>query len=178
MRNIDPKLKERLEKLYALAKSGEGGEKVNAQALLERLLAKHNMSIDMLIDIETKKYVFSYKTEFEKTLLFRIFSHVREEANLYYFRVQAQKKVALELTVYQYIELEIRREAYMESWKKYLKRDKAAFIVANGLTFYGGTEADEPKRDEDFAEIEKIVAMCAGVPDPEFRRNLLPGGAL
>lgn len=177
MRNIDLKLEEKLKKLYALAKQGVGGEAINAQKLLEDLLAKNDMTLDMLIDTETKKYYFTYKTEFEKDILFRVISNVKEESNFSYLQRKRQREIGFELTAYEYIEVKIQREAYMESWRKYLEQAQTAFIVANRLTYYSSKNR-EPKKDkpltpEEQAEIQRIFQMSMGVPDPNFKRNLL-----
>lgn len=179
MRNIDPKLEAKLKKLYALAKQGVGGEAINAQKLLEDLLAKHDMTLDMLIDTETKKYYFTYKTEFEKDILFRVVSNIKEESNFSYLQRKGQRKIGFELTAYEYIEVEIQREAYTESWRKYLEQAQSAFIVANRLTYYSSKnrepKEDKPLTPEEYAEIQRILQMSMGVPNPEFKRNLLEG---
>jgi len=181
MRNIDPRLEARLKKLYALAKQGVGGEAINAQKLLEDLLAKHDMTLDMLTDTETKKYFFNYKTEFEKDLLFRIVSNIKEESNFSYLQRKGQRKIGFELTAYEYIEVEIQREAYTESWRKYLEQAQSAFIVANRLTYYSSGDRqprdDKPLTPEEQAEIQRILLMSVGVPDPNFKRNLLENRA-
>ena len=41
-------LKKKLLKLYELSKRGEGGEKVNAEMFLNKLLAKHNLTVDQM----------------------------------------------------------------------------------------------------------------------------------
>lgn len=137
------------------------------------------MTLDMLIDTETKKYYFTYKTEFEKDLLFRIVSNIKEESNFSYLQRKGQRKIGFELTAYEYIEVEIQREAYTESWRKYLEQAQSAFIVANRLTYYSSKnrepKEDKPLTPEEYAEIQIILQMSMGVPNPEFKRNLLEG---
>lgn len=179
MKNIDPKLEAKLKKLYNLAKQGVGGEAINAQNLLENLLKKHNISLDMLIDTETKKYFFTYKTEFEKDILFRLMSNIKEDSSISYLQRKGQKKIGFELTAYEYIEVEIQREAYTESWRKYLEQAQMAFIIANRLTYYSSknreTKKDKPLTPEEQAEIQRILQMSNSVPNPNFKRNLLKG---
>lgn len=179
MKNIDPKLESKLKKLYTLSKQGVGGEATNAQNLLENLLKKYNISLDMLIDTETKKYVFTYKTEFEKDILFRIISNIKEESNFSYLQRKGQKKIGFDLTAYEYIEVEIQREAYIESWRKYLEQAQMAFIIANRLTYYSSKnrepKEDKPLTPEEQSEIQRILHMSIGVPNPDFKRNLLKG---
>lgn len=182
MKDIDPRLEAKLKKLYALAKKGVGGEAINAQSLLGDLLQKHNITLDMLIDTETKKYYFNYKTEFEKDLLFRIVSNIKEVSNMSYYQRRGQRKIGFDLSAYEYIEVEIQKEAYTESWKKYLEQAQSAFIVANRLTYYSSKDK-KPKEDrqltpDEYAEIQRILQMSIGVPSPKFKRNLLKEGAM
>ena len=49
-------LKERLLKIYALAQQGVGGEKENAEAILQRALAENNLTIEDLLQEQHCKY--------------------------------------------------------------------------------------------------------------------------
>ena len=48
---IDEKIRQRAKKLHALAERGVGGEKTNAQTMLDAFLVKHNLR---MVDISTK----------------------------------------------------------------------------------------------------------------------------
>lgn len=173
--SLDKKLESKLIKLYELAKQGVGGEAINANKILNNLLEKHNITLDMLLDIEKKKYFFSYKTDFEKELLFRIISNLKEcKDNISYYKTKG-KKIGFELTAYEYIETEIQREAYTESWRKYLEQARTAFIVANNLTYFNPDDkkSSKPLTQEEYENIQKILKMSASVPNPIFKRNLL-----
>lgn len=52
--------KERLKKLYALALRGVGGEKEQAQAILDKLLKKYAMTLDDLDDEVIQEYDLEY----------------------------------------------------------------------------------------------------------------------
>ncbi len=53
---IDPKIREKAMKLYALAERGVGGEKDNAKRMLELFLAKHNIKIVEKGSVESNIY--------------------------------------------------------------------------------------------------------------------------
>lgn len=55
MQNIDEKLKARLLKLQALAEQGVGGEAVSAKEILNKLLKKHKISLESLMDDEKEQ---------------------------------------------------------------------------------------------------------------------------
>lgn len=53
----------KLQKLLTLAQRGEGGEAVNARALLDRMLAQYGIDETSLTDIRTLRYVTDYDDE-------------------------------------------------------------------------------------------------------------------
>jgi len=68
MSKSEKKLKEKLIKLLKLAEQGAGGEKVNAQNILENLLKKHGFSISDINDESNDFYSFKYKNNLEKNV--------------------------------------------------------------------------------------------------------------
>lgn len=60
---------ELLKKLKALADNGVGGERENAQAMLDKLLAKYDISAEALSDDEVSDHGFTYHSDFERRLL-------------------------------------------------------------------------------------------------------------
>lgn len=70
------KVEAKLRKLLALAQRGEGGEKDNAQRMLEKLLARHGMSIDDLVDDRREIRWFPISTKYDRKLAAQIMSKV------------------------------------------------------------------------------------------------------
>ncbi|WP_170000579.1 hypothetical protein [Campylobacter sp. RM9328] len=178
MQNIDEKLKAKLLKLQALVKQGVGGESRNAKDILEKLLKKHNIDINLLLDeTRTKKYFFGYKTEFEKNMLFRIFLKIRnngKSADVRY--TQRNKTIGLELSEYEFVEFEILKDGYFKNWKRYLKMAQTAFIHASELFIVSEDSINDNKEKlspAKRAELFEIARMCDSVPEAEFKRNLL-----
>lgn len=58
---------ELLKKLKALADNGVGGERENAQAMLDKLLAKYDISAEALSDDEVSDHGFTYHSDFERS---------------------------------------------------------------------------------------------------------------
>lgn len=63
--------KERLKKLYALALRGVGGEKEQAQAILDKLLKKYAMTLDDLDDEVIQEYDLEYHGKEQDRILRR-----------------------------------------------------------------------------------------------------------
>lgn len=60
-------LLQRLERVKALAERGVGGEKENAEALLNRLMAKYGISEEDIEDTAERDYFIRYHNFWEKT---------------------------------------------------------------------------------------------------------------
>ena len=179
MENIDEKLKTKLLKLQALAEQGVDGEAVNAKDILDKLLKKHKIDINSLIDEEkVNNYFFKYESKFERELLFRIYTKVK---NLYvnepikYLKKGKDRKIGFTLTDYEFVEFEILRSAYFKSWKKCVENMEVAFIWKNKLEIKSNKYIGEskPMTPERRKEIENIKNMAMGIDDAEFQRNLI-----
>lgn len=66
----------KLQKLLALAQQGEGGEAINAQALLERMMVKYGITDADLVNGVQKTLRYATEDQIEYELLVCIISHV------------------------------------------------------------------------------------------------------
>ena len=62
----------RLERVKALAERGVGGEKENAEALLNRLMAKYGISEEDIEDTAERDYFIRYYNFWERKLIVQI----------------------------------------------------------------------------------------------------------
>ena len=62
-------LLQRLERVKALAERGVGGEKENAEALLNRLMAKYGISEEDIEDTAERDYFIRYHNFWERKLI-------------------------------------------------------------------------------------------------------------
>ena len=69
-------------KLKALADKGIGGEKVNAEKMLNDLLKKHNITIEDVEGEKTENYFFKVKPE-DSNLFIQIVKRVRYDLKVY-----------------------------------------------------------------------------------------------
>ena len=69
MNQATNELLEKIKRIKALAENGVGGERESAQAMLEKLMRKHEISEEELITDNLEEVWFRYKDENERKLL-------------------------------------------------------------------------------------------------------------
>jgi hypothetical protein len=137
------RIKSRLQKILELARQGVGGEKDNAQSVLDKLLKNHGLSLEDLEREELEVCEFSYRDALEKDLLKQVLYSVLQVSSLS-VRVESgnSKKMAIKATKAQKLELELAYGLYRESFKKEQDRLFRAFIHKNKLYGPGLPEED------------------------------------
>lgn len=113
---INDKLKEKLQKLLALAERGVGGEKTNAQAMLDAMLEKHNLTMADLSSEKKTERRFEYKNASEELLLAQIIRRVLNDDVVYVIR--ELKVVLQELTQYEYVMVRELVEFHLPQFRK------------------------------------------------------------
>lgn len=73
MNQATNELLEKIKRIKALAENGVGGERESAQAMLKKLMRKHEISEEELITDNLEEVWFRYKDENERKLLVQIF---------------------------------------------------------------------------------------------------------
>jgi hypothetical protein len=169
----NPKIKERLLKLLALAQRGVGGEKKNAQRFLERELKKHGLTIADLDDSHspTIDCLFSFKNKTERQLLVQILCMVTQSKTISSRRPRNAKKILVELTTVQKFEVDMFYSAYKRDLAKTLDNALTAFIAKNHI--YSGVNSDEPEQSTLSKEDEfEIMLMMEGIRKTEVRQGI------
>ena len=123
---------ERLKKLYALALRGVGGEKVQAQAILDKLLKKYAVSLDELDEEIAKDYELEYHGKEQEKILMQTIYKVTDEKNAFY-RLQytysgraCKTRLGVHCTYAQKIEIEFLFDFY----KRLFEKEKADYSSA------------------------------------------------
>lgn len=172
-------------KVAALAQQGVGGEKENAEALLNRLLKANNMT---LADLEAAKNVkrermfFIGEPNFEQ-LLTQIVCKVLNVNNFSSFYYKSIKKIGLQLTDREFVRVSMLFDIYSAAFKrernKLLKQQRldrkilfSAFIHKHEL--YPNTPNQNPKNKKSEDEIWAILKMMKDLEDVQVREEL-PG---
>jgi len=170
-------------KLYALAQQGIGGEKENAEEMLERIMKKYNLTLEDL-EIETKKvFIYSYKNKEQKKFLMQVLSNVLGRnfrcRELYTSGNHMKYEISLHITDLQHVEIS---EKYYFFWKAYqeeLELFYSAFIQRQKL--YSKPEPKkETEEDEDEPEMSpaekaklyRIMQMMAGIERKSITKTI------
>lgn len=168
-------LTELLKKLKALADRGEGGEAANAQAMLDSLLKKNNMTLEHLEQEEERDYSFKIKGEFNKRLLQQIARHLNPEIKIYDVKRQYVREfggnLLVRCTAAEYILIDQMYAHYQALMEKEMNLFYSAFIAANNLFVYTNKTTDELTPEE----IERILRrdrIAQNIKSESFRRQL------
>ena len=143
---MKPDISSKLMKVKALAEAGTAGEREAARAMLSRLIAKHGLEKADYMEDPTLQYDFSYENKFEKRLLIQIYAKVTKQSTIRYTTPNKRsKRILVELTENQYLEMKRLYSTYRKAFKKELERVAAglmdAFIHKHDL--WSGVASDE-----------------------------------
>jgi hypothetical protein len=127
-------------KLKALADRGEGGEKINAQKMLDDFLVKHKINIDEIEGEKKKRRCFNVKANqrvFFRQIVANVVGRVSKtmDGNRYYIDVSDSD----------YAEISLKFDFYWKLYQEELEIFYSAFIQANKL-FLKETEEERGKR--------------------------------
>lgn len=123
-------LKERLLKIYALAQQGVGGEKKNAEIILQRALTENNLTIEDLLkeQICTYRRWFKYSNIAEQRLIVQILAKIQNIHKVPVFIKPRSKEIGADLspqeTVLACMLVEVYINAFRKESKKLQKRQK------------------------------------------------------
>lgn len=110
---------ELMKKLKALAEKGVGGERENAQAMLDKLLAKYDISAEALSDEELSDHAFTYHDDFERRLLSQLRDKIatNRDAFRYKYGKGARSTYYCTCTEAEALQIQIEFEFYSALWK-------------------------------------------------------------
>ena len=168
MNQISEALMRRIGKIKALADRGVDGEQAAAQAMLENILTRHNLT---LADIEdtapARNWVeVEFKGQHERKLMGQVIRKVRQHAGDLAIRQQKRVRSSfyVELSPAEHVEVEflfeLMRKALAEEFDKVL----SAFIFRNNLygprTHENDDEETPEPTPEERARLRQIAAMA------------------
>lgn len=169
------RIKSKLQKLLALARQGVGGEKDNAQSVLDKLLAKHGLTIEDLDDAaepRTKRW-FKFKGEQERTLLAHcVLATLGSGWDGSAWR-RGRGERGYELTNAEFAQVDllfsIHRRALAEFIEKQMKSVMVAYLSTNRLYSQDG-DRDAAASELTPEDLQAILGLMAGLrPTPVHR---------
>lgn len=167
--------KERLKKIYNLSLKGVGGEREQAQAILDKLLKKYELSLDDIDDEDTAyDYELKYHGEEQYRILYQIVYKVLNSTDkIYSIRYTSsnrlcRNRMVVHCTAIQKVEIEFLFDFYKRIWENDKEMLMKAFILKHEI-FGDFKEGEKPtelsKAEISKAEILKISNLMQGISD-------------
>ena len=167
----------KLKKLLALARQGEGGEKDNAERMLNKLISKHGITLEDLGDEteETNRYEFKYLNKYEEKLLFQIVAMVRNKKGTSYFQnVGARSRLEIELTFSQKCEIDLAYELLKPSMYSVFDDAFSALIHVNHIfpETQSSDKEEKPLSPEERQKLMRISGIMMGIEKTPLTKQL------
>lgn len=171
-------LLQKVKKIQALAERGDRGEKESAAALLERLMKQHGITETELEEDRREIAWFRFKTPLERRLLNQIIYAVTgriASGCVGKYTNRTRKKLGIECTAAERLEIEFSFEFYNAALEKELDRFYSAFLNKNHIFPANAIDQIPDPEEIDLAEAERISAMMAGMEEHTRRKALGSG---
>lgn len=171
--------KERLKKLYALALRGVGGEKVQAQAILDKMLKKYAMTLDDLDEENVIECEFEYHGKENERILKQTIYKVTDDKNSFYnlqytYSGRACKtRLRARCTAAQKVEIEFLFDFYKRVWEKEKEALLQAFIQKHRI--FGNLKEGESGKELSPEELLKMELLINGLSDEQPLKQLESG---
>lgn len=174
---MDEMIKNRLRKLRELALRGVGGERENAEQLLDQLIKKYGVSLADLDESNVKRFELEYHGDEDEKLLLQIIYMVLNDVDCVYGMIyegsgrKCRTRKSVHCTEAQKLEIEFLHEFYQRLWAKEKAYFLEAFIQKHSL--FGTKYAKSSKINRLTAEeLAKIGMMQRGISDATPRKLL------
>ena len=184
--NID-EVKGRLMKMKALANAGVGGERANAEQLLEELAAKYGINLDDLDGEEIEEHDIHFPQPWQQRLFGQLAGIMRQEKRkrgeaLRYKEFELWRHTSgygkrRKISFYTYatkcdwLELSAKFEVLKADYKRQKENFYLAFLIANDLLLDPDTDAPKPTREEMKAYME-ASRMSNGIERSNLNKQL------
>lgn len=156
--DVSAAVRRRLFKLLELARRGEGGEKDNAQRMLEALFKRHGLTMEDLERPERKRYRFKCRDPIELKLLLQIAYRVLDRTDYTVWRQGSSAARLLDLTPMEFAEIQFLWDLYRRQWSKERDMLLSAFIQRHKL-FGSPTDINTAKNEMDERELARQRRM-------------------
>lgn len=171
--------KERLKRVYALAMNGVDGERVQAQAILEKLLKKYAMTLDDLDEDIINDYEIEYHGKEQEKLLMQTIYKVTDNKNSFYhlwYTYSGRKcktRLGVRCTAAQKTDIEFLFTFYIQVWEKEREALLQAFIQKHKI--FGNLKSGEKAQKLSPEELEKMRNLMSGLSNEQPLKQLEGG---
>lgn len=159
-----------IRKIHTLSLRGIGGEADAAKTKLYALLAKHGLELEDVINDVVKTYEFIYRNDLDARLIIQCFVSLGNGYKTYCYRKGGRKlkKIGLDLTPAQYVDLSGMVDYYRAAFKKETARLFSAFVQQHKL--YAPSTGEEMGVPISQEEMEQLVNMMNGLGEKSYSR--------
>ncbi len=173
----DEIIKTKLRKLLELVRQGVGGEKDNAQSVLDKLLKKHGLTLDDLDSehAETIPCEFRFGNALERKLLLQvIFTVLNKKSMSVRDNHKNSKTLCIKATRAQKLEIDLAWSLFREAFTKEQDRLFIAFIHKNHLFGPDEVENEVPHEPSNLSkeDIAAIAAMIGAIQETHVHKAL------
>lgn len=169
-------------KIKALADKGIGGEKINAEKMLDSLLKKHHITIEEIEGEKIDHHFFNLKEE-EAKLWYQIVKSVNNKLKCYGpFPKKDIKSVGLdgnylvECTVSEYIEIDAKNTIYQRLYKDEIDIFYHAFCTANNILIRPDKKIDASDLNYDeLKTLLRVREMSRNIKSQNYHKQLTGG---
>jgi hypothetical protein len=174
--HLDPRIEAKMKKLLALADRGVGGEQATAQRMLQKLLNKHGLSIDDLLDEKKVDYTIKFTGAQEKILAFQTISKFLGSKIRGIVRPAS---VTFECTHLQGVEISTHWKIYRDAWRR--ERDALMTAFLNRNDIFAPSTDEAPQRPapnpEQMAHHRRALELAMTMSVTHVHAQL-PGGGV
>lgn len=167
---MNDKLLNRLRKVLALAERGIGGEKENAQRMLEKLMAKYDLDIEDLEGESVQCYWWNYDNRFEADLLKQVYGKVKDITQISYYK--GDRKFGFDLTKAEYLDMDVHYTVLRKDLKTHIEDAYNAFIAANDVYPETSSGRIRQRTSEELERLERQLRMAEHVKRSNINRQL------
>lgn len=175
------KIIEKLQKIKALADSGEVHEAQAARRRLELLLVKYGVSMDELEEPGCREYRMEYGKPLEFHLLVAVLMKCIGEERVKELKMsKSAKTLFLQVTPCEYAEVKNMLDWHMHNYRverrKVLKDLEIAYMIRHGLNMPSLNDGEgTPKKElsqEEKKRMASVLGMCSGMSDKNYHKAL------
>ena len=176
---------ELLRKVRALADSGIGGEKVNAEALLERLMRKYEIEECDIVDgiVKDHQFTFGKKSNFSKRLIeqivYSVVGNIDEDKGTYRYLFKNRNRICIRCTDSEFLEIATMYDFYNSCLSEDLELLYSAFVQSNMIyppddliKKKQGTDDKKTLSDED----KKVLKLAYSLEAHHYRKRIAQKG--
>ncbi len=166
-------------KLKALADKGVGGEKQNAEQMLQKFLKKHNLTIEEIEGEKVNRYFFKIEKENQK-LLHQIVKITNRNLSLWgEFPKNKMRQLRLsgnymtECTASEFVEIKSKFDFYSNLYQDELDIFYTAFLHTNNLLVKSSSEDKEEKTSiEELERQRRALLMSSQIKKGHYLKQL------